>query len=268
MGKYMRKRSVGRTPAVELGVRTRARSAAVANAAAAGAAAEAPAPKRPRKQATARAEAEAEAAVRGNGGGASPGCCYLQLRSRRLFMSAGDVQCPVPPLPAVAVQRSVPSGEPVVEVAGMCSSTASSVDVVLAMAPARETSGGEAEEAHEDCKCDVESVVSDSAGCGRERRETTPSSRPSVDLSDEEWSQATDDDPKRHLGRTALATTATTTAVACRRARMPPTGEIEEFFGAAEKAQAERFAAKYNFDVERGLPLGAGRYEWTPVASG
>jgi len=25
---------------------------------------------------------------------------------------------------------------------------------------------------------------------------------------------------------------------------MPPAGEIEEFFGAAEKAQAERFAAK------------------------
>jgi hypothetical protein len=41
-----------------------------------------------------------------------------------------------------------------------------------------------------------------------------------------------------------LATTATTTAVACRRARMPPAGEIEEFFAAAEKAQAERFAAK------------------------
>lgn len=25
---------------------------------------------------------------------------------------------------------------------------------------------------------------------------------------------------------------------------------------------------RYNFDVARGLPLGAGRYEWTPVASG
>lgn len=151
MGKYMRKRSVGRTPAVELGVRTRARSAAVASTAAtAAAAAEAPAPKRPRKQATARAEAEAEAAVRGNGGGAAPaaGCCYLQLRSRRLFMPAGDVQCPVPPSPAAAVQRPGASGEPVEVVAGIsrCSSTASSVDVVLAVAPARETSGGEADE--------------------------------------------------------------------------------------------------------------------------
>ncbi|CAD6337251.1 unnamed protein product [Miscanthus lutarioriparius] len=264
MGKYKRKRSVGRTPAVELGVRTRARSAAVASAAAA------PAPKRRRKQATARAEAEA--AVRGNGGGAAPaGCCYLQLRScRRLFMPAVDVQCPVPPLlPAAAVQWPGASEEPVEpEVAGIsrCSSTASSVDVlVLAVAPARETSGGEAEEARENC--DVESVVvSDSAGCRRQRRETTPSSRPPVDLSDEEYSQAADNDPKRHLGRTALATT--TATVACRRARMPPAGEIEEFFGAAEKAQAERFAAKYNFDVARGLPLGVGRYEWTPVASG
>ena len=29
------------------------------------------------------------------------------------------------------------------------------------------------------------------------------------------------------------------------RARMPPAAEIEEFFAAAEKAEAERFAAKW-----------------------
>lgn len=158
MGKYRRKRkrSVGRTPAVDLGlgVRTRARSASVASASASAtaAAADAPAPKRPRKQATARAETEAEVAVRGNAGGPAPaGCCYLQLRSRRLFMPAGrEVHCPVPPFPAAAVQRFGASREAVEVGAGIsrCSSTASLVDVVLAAAApaAGERSGGEAEE--------------------------------------------------------------------------------------------------------------------------
>jgi hypothetical protein len=149
MGKYMRKRkrNVGRTtPAAEHGVRTRAQSDAVASTASAAAAA---APKRPRKQTT--------AAVTGNTrGAAAPGSCYLHLRTRRLqFLPGGEgegeVQRPVPPLPAAAAQRSssVASGEPE-EVAGSsrCSSTASSsVDVVvLAMAPASERSGDEAEE--------------------------------------------------------------------------------------------------------------------------
>jgi hypothetical protein len=147
MGKYMRKRkrNVGRTtPAAEHGVRTRAQSDAVASTASAAAAA---APKRPRKQTT--------AAVTGNtSGAAAPGSCYLHLRTRRLqFLPGGEgeVQRPVPPLPAAAAQRSssVASGEPV-EGAGSsrCSSTASSsVDVVvLAVAPASERGGGEAEE--------------------------------------------------------------------------------------------------------------------------
>lgn len=148
MGKYMRKRkrNVGRTtPAAEHGVRTRAQSDAVASTASAAAAA---APKRPRKQTA--------AAVTGNTSGAAPpGSCYLHLRTRRLqFLPGGEgegeVQRPVPPLPAAAAQRSsVASGEPV-EGAGSsrCSSTASSsVDVVvLAVAPASERSGGEAEE--------------------------------------------------------------------------------------------------------------------------
>lgn len=97
------------------------------------------------------------AAVTGNtSGAAAPGSCYLHLRTRRLqFLPGGEgegeVQRPVPPLPAAAAQRSssVASGEPV-EGAGSsrCSSTASSsVDVVvLAVAPASERSGGEAEE--------------------------------------------------------------------------------------------------------------------------
>lgn len=46
---------------------------------------------------------------------------------------------------------------------------------------------------------------------------------------------------------------------------MPPAAEIEEFFAAAEEAEAKRFASKYNFDVARGVPLDAGRFEWAPA---
>ncbi|TKW20325.1 hypothetical protein SEVIR_4G079400v4 [Setaria viridis] len=266
MGKYMRKRT-GRAPAGELaqvvvGVRTRSRSAAFASAAAA------PAPKRPRKQAAARAEVEVGAVTgRGDGGCAAAAGCYLQLRSRRLFMAAAaaEVRCSVPAEEKAALPGTTQSGatgEPVVVVTGMsrCSSTASSVDVVVAAA--RERSDGAAEvQAREDP--DVESSVSDSAGCGRERREATPSSRPPVDLSDEESSQAADD--QKHHRRMSL--NAATAAVAC-RARMPAEEEMEDFFASAEKAEAERFAAKYNFDVARGLPLDSGgRFEWTTVAA-
>jgi hypothetical protein len=75
------------------------------------------------------------------------------------------------------------------------------------------------------------------------RREATPSSRPPVGLSDEESSQAQAADEHRHRHR-GPSSAAATTAVAC-RARTPPAAEeIEEFFAAAEKAVAERFAAK------------------------
>ncbi|CAL5051777.1 unnamed protein product [Urochloa decumbens] len=265
MGKYMRKRA-GRAPAAELaqvvvGVRTRSRSAAFASAAAAGP----PAPKRPRKQAAERTEVEEVEAGHGDGGG-----CYLRLRSRRLFMAAvAEAPCPVPAEEKVAlpyVARSGASGEaPVVVVAGIsrCSSTASSVDVV---ATARERSGGATEARREES--DVGSAISDSTGCGRERREATPSSRPTADLSDEDSSQASlvaNDKEHRHGSSSANVTT----AGAC-RARTPPEEEIEAFFAAAEKAEVERFSAKYNFDFARGLPLDAagGRFEWTTVASG
>ncbi|CAN6164629.1 unnamed protein product [Urochloa humidicola] len=260
MGKYMRKRA-GRAPAAELaqvvvGVRTRSRSAAFASAAAA---AVAPAPKRLRKQAAAgRMEVEVEVAAAAAG-------CYLQLRSRRLFMAAAGEE-KAAALPAGAGRSGGASGEaPVVAVPGIsrCSSTSSSVDVVVATA--RERGGGATEVRREES--DVGSAVSDSAGCGRERREATPSSRPPpADLSDEDFSsQALDDHERRHRSSSANVTT----DVAC-RARTPPKEEIEAFFAAAEKAEAERFSAKYNFDFARGLPLDAagGRFEWTTVASG
>ncbi|CAL5043877.1 unnamed protein product [Urochloa decumbens] len=270
MGKYMRKRA-GRAPAAELaqvvvGVRTRSRSAAFASAAAAAPAG--PAPKRPRKQAAAHAEEEAG---HGDGGG-----CYLRLRSRRLFMAAAaEAPCPVPAeekaaasFPAGAASSRASGEAPVAVVAAgvsRCSSTASSVDVVVAAARVR--SGG-ATEARLREESDVGSAVSDSE-CGRQRREATPSSRPPADLSDEgsssQASLVANDKEHRHGSSSANVTPA---AVAC-RARTPPEEEIEAFFAAAEKAEAERFSAKYNFDFARGLPLaGGGRFEWTTVASG
>jgi hypothetical protein len=146
MGKYIRKSSsrgggTGTAPAVVVaGVRTRSRAAAAA----------APAPKRPRK---ARAEVEVDEGR----DGAEEGCCYLQLRSRRLFMVvvAADVAAASPetvpvaaaevgggeasPAVPLAVTGSTASVEAVVVAAGAsrCSSTASSVDA----AALRERSG-------------------------------------------------------------------------------------------------------------------------------
>jgi hypothetical protein len=81
--------------------------------------------------------------------------------------------------------------------------------------------------------------------CGTNfRREATPSSLPAVDyLSDLESSQATDEHRHKRCRRTPPATSTAAFHLQS-RARMPAAEEIEEFFAAAEKAQAERFAAK------------------------
>ncbi|XP_037456371.1 cyclin-dependent kinase inhibitor 1-like isoform X1 [Triticum dicoccoides] len=274
MGKYMRKCRAAAAAAgggkaapavvehrapVALGVRTRSRAAALN------------AKMRKQQQATTSTAARAvEDALLGRDGGDAAAGCYLHLRSRRLFMPASAAVDQLRGLGAdeEASTAGLPDSRPSVEaavVAGVsrCSSTASTaVDVA-----ARERSGDEAEQACE--SGDVESSVSDSECGGRDRRETTPSSRSPADLSDLESSQAADE--QKHKRRRYPATT-TTTAAPFRldleaRARMPPAAEIDEFFAAAEKAQAERFAAKYNFDVARGVPLNAGRFEWTPVAT-
>ncbi|KAM3209143.1 hypothetical protein ACQJBY_063688 [Aegilops geniculata] len=272
MGKYMRKCRTtaaggGRAaPAVvehrapvALGVRTRSRAAAL------------DAKMRKQQRATTSATARAvEDALRGRDGGDAAAGCYLHLRSRRLFMPAASAvvdQLRGRGVRDEASTAGLPDSGPSVEAtvgAGVsrCSSTASTAADVAA----RERSGDEAEA----CESrDVESSVSDSECGGRDRRETTPSSRSPVDLSYLESSQAADE--QKHKHRRCPATT-TTTAAPFRldleaRARMPPAAEIDEFFAAAEKAQAERFAAKYNFDVARGVPLNAGRFEWTPVAT-
>uniref|UniRef100_A0A0D9WN77 Cyclin-dependent kinase inhibitor n=1 Tax=Leersia perrieri TaxID=77586 RepID=A0A0D9WN77_9ORYZ len=86
------------------------------------------------------------------------------------------------------------------------------------------------------------SVVGDS-GFHRERRETTPPG----ESSDEESSHAAEDkQERRHRGRisTASATAIIDTPARMRSVRIPPAAEIEEFLAAAERAEAQRFAAK------------------------
>nr|BAK08028.1 predicted protein [Hordeum vulgare subsp. vulgare] len=267
MGKYMRKCRGGgkvapavvehRAPAA-LGVRTRSRAAA------------SDAKMRMKQRATSTSTARA---VLGRDGGDAAAGCYLHLRSRRLFMPASSVADRLRGRGAgeeastagLADYGSGHSVEPA-DVAGVsrCSSTASTaVDVA-----ARERRSGDEAEPCE--SRNVESSVSDSECGGRDRRETTPSSRSPGDLSYLESSQAAHE--QKHKRRRHPATTTTTTAAPFHldleaRARMPPAAEIDEFFAAAEKAQAERFAAKYNFDVARGVPLNAGRFEWTTVAT-
>ncbi|XP_047094762.1 cyclin-dependent kinase inhibitor 1-like [Lolium rigidum] len=259
MGKYMRRKR-GRAadgdgeaaPAAVVlggGVRTRSRSAAVVAGAN---------PAKRRKQ--------AEAATTATGSVEEAGC-YLHLRSRRLFMpvavaARGDLGVEEASTSRLA-NSSAPSGEAIAAGISRCSSAASS-------AAARERSDGEAEAC--ESRDDVETSVSDSECGARVWRETTPSSQPPVDdyISDLESSQATDEQThsKRCSRTRATTTTTNTTAFHLQpRARMPAAAEIEQFFAAAEKAEAERFAAKYNFDVALGLPLDAGRFEWTPVAA-
>lgn len=238
------------------GVRTRSRSAAVVAGAN---------PAKRRKQ--------AEAATTAAGPVEEAGC-YLHLRSRRLFMpvavaARGDLGVEEASTSRLA-NSSAPSGEAIAAGISRCSSAASS-------AAARERSGGEAESCPGLQACesrdDVETSASDSECGASVWRETTPSSQPeAVDdyISDLESSQATGEQRHSKRCRRTPATTTTTNTSAFHlqpRARMPAAAEIEQFFAAAEKAEAERFAAKYNFDVALGLPLDAGRFVWTPVAA-
>ncbi|KAJ0010318.1 hypothetical protein Pint_34433 [Pistacia integerrima] len=50
-------------------------------------------------------------------------------------------------------------------------------------------------------------------------------------------------------------------AVTVSAARMPSLVEIDEFFAATEKNEQKRFAEKYNYDIEKDVPL-EGRYQW------
>uniref|UniRef100_A0A0E0K5J1 Cyclin-dependent kinase inhibitor domain-containing protein n=1 Tax=Oryza punctata TaxID=4537 RepID=A0A0E0K5J1_ORYPU len=188
------------------------------------------------------------------------GSCYLQLRSRMLFMAPPRPAAPAARAPVVVEAVGAGNGAAPHVAAGLsrCSSTASSVDAA-------------AQDRSLACRSDVaeagsehvpEGSASDSgSGRDRERRETTPSSFLPGEVSDLESDLA---GQKRSR---PLPSSATASAQQATRPKMPPAAEIEEFFAAAEEAEAKRFAAKYNFDVVRGVPLDAGRFEWTPVVS-
>ncbi|KAH7835288.1 hypothetical protein Vadar_024718 [Vaccinium darrowii] len=79
-------------------------------------------------------------------------------------------------------------------------------------------------------------------------RETTPSSEISADTDELESSTATKP-PAASLRRRNPVT------------NMPPAAEIEAFFSAAERDDQKRFAEKYNYDVQKDVPL-EGRYQW------
>ncbi|WOK92206.1 cyclin-dependent kinase inhibitor 1-like [Canna indica] len=80
---------------------------------------------------------------------------------------------------------------------------------------------------------------------GQMRRETTPSSAVRIEESD--------------LESTAEAILSSKMANA-----MPAKAEIEEFFAAAEREQAQRFTDRYNYDVINDVPLD-GRFEWARI---
>nr|CAB3505060.1 unnamed protein product [Digitaria exilis] len=256
MGKYMRKcrgaageEVAGVEVTQVVGVRTRSRTAAAPAAAGGGVAKVAAAPRRKKPAAlTPPNVAAEEPAAGGEGGG-----CYIKLRSRTLFM-APPQQPPAPRAPGTAATAGA-AGQVAAIAPGLsrCSSTASSVD-----AGAQERSlacRSDAAEAGGDHILEV-SASNSGSGPDRERRETTPSSKAHGEVSD-----LGSDLAGQKNDRSSPATTSAAQLI------MPPADEIREFFAAAEKAEAERFAAKYNFDVVRGVPLAGGRFEWTQVVS-
>ncbi|XP_047061166.1 cyclin-dependent kinase inhibitor 1-like isoform X2 [Lolium rigidum] len=259
MGKYMRKcrGAVGdEVAAMEVtqavGVRTRSRAAAVAVAKRT----RRPLPPSPLRAASAAVAAAASPA----GGGQTGGSCYLKLRSRMLFMAP-------PPPSTPASNPKADAGHPVAPAAGLsrCSSTASSVDA-SSPAPHDRTLPCRSDAAGSDNVRQGSTSGNDNSESGRghrERRETTPSSR---QLPGE--SSDLESDLAGRSGSRSLPSALTNSQLqAAARARMPEAAEIEEFFAAAEEAEAKRFASKYNFDVARGVPLTAGRFEWSPAVT-
>ncbi|XP_047078141.1 cyclin-dependent kinase inhibitor 1-like isoform X2 [Lolium rigidum] len=261
MGKYMRKcrGAVGdEVAAMEVtqavGVRTRSRAAAVAVAKRT----RRPLPPSPLRAASAAVAAAASPA----GGGQTGGSCYLKLRSRMLFMAP-----PPPSTSAPAKGAEAGLGAPLPAGLSRCSSTASSVDA-SSPAPHDRTLPCRSDAAGSDNVRQGSASGNDNSESGRddhrERRETTPSSR---QLPGESSDMESDLAGRRGSRSLPSALTASQLQAAAARARMPEAAEIEEFFAAAEEAEAKRFASKYNFDVARGVPLSAGRFEWSPAVT-
>lgn len=232
-----------------VGVRTRSRAAAVAKRT-----------RRPLPPSPLRAASAAVAAAASPGGGQTGGSCYLKLRSRMLFMA------PPPSTSAPVKGAEAGLGAPLPAGLSRCSSTASSVDASSAAQDRTLPCRSDAAEAGSDNvrQGSASGNNSESGRDHRERRETTPSSRHLPGESSDLESDLAGRSGSRSLP-SALTTSAQLQAAA--RARMPEAAEIEEFFAAAEEAEAKRFASKYNFDVARGVPLSAGRFEWSPAVT-
>ncbi|THU60775.1 hypothetical protein C4D60_Mb07t16300 [Musa balbisiana] len=147
---------------------------------------------------------------------------YLQLRSRRLFMTFRRPRL-------LAANSAAYSTGPAVEGVSRCSSNVSG-DVVV-----DEQDG----EGLERLTCDFGSRRA-RIPCFLFGRETTHSRDARREASDRK-------------STTATSTSRTKTEV-----------EIEEFFAAAEREQAQRFAAEYNYDVIGDVPLD-GRFEWVRI---
>ncbi|KAG2661766.1 hypothetical protein PVAP13_1KG110813 [Panicum virgatum] len=230
MGKYMRKcrgaageEVAGVEVTQVVGVRTRSRTAAAPAPPAGGVAKVAPR----RKKALAPPNvAEGEPAAGGDGGS-----CYIKLRSRTLF-KAPPQQPSAPRVPVPAEAAGAGHGAAAL-VAGLsrCSSTASSLDV--GCQDRSLACRSDAAEAGGDHNMEV-SASNSGSGPERERRETTPSSRAHGEVSDLESDLA----GQKNNGQSSPATTSAPQLIT------PPADEIKAFFAAAEKAQAERFAAK------------------------
>ncbi|KAJ3700220.1 hypothetical protein LUZ61_003925 [Rhynchospora tenuis] len=165
---------------------------------------------------------------------------YLELRSRRLFMTpritrpsvnSANRRCNMSKLEASSGRLS------------RCSSTSSlaGVNSEKDIAECSNLRSRGAEVAN-----DQESSVGN-CECNRERRNVGPSSESKGQISDLE---SESDEKSRHRSSPVN--------------RMPSQTEIDDFFGVAEKAIRDRFTSKYNFDVEREMPL-EGRYEWVQL---
>ncbi|KAJ3695880.1 hypothetical protein LUZ60_001257 [Juncus effusus] len=186
-----------------------------------------------------KAAAMAKALVKKEAEGELEG--YLELRSRRLFMAPRITRAQ-----ASSGGRKSGGSTNAASFSGRisrCSSNGSK--------PVEKPEEESSEQLHlrsgdTEVTNDVESSACNSE-CRTERRETTASSEARGETSDLE-SEAGQKEKTNHRSNQA-------------RNKMPLQAELDDFFFAAEKAQQDRFASKYNFDVEKEKPL-EGRYDW------
>ncbi|KAJ4764880.1 Cyclin-dependent kinase inhibitor family protein [Rhynchospora pubera] len=164
---------------------------------------------------------------------------YLELRSRRLFMTPRIAR---PAVNSASRRCNISKMDASSGRLSRCSSTSSFAGVISDKDGA-ECSNFRSRDA--EVANDQESSVGN-CECNRERRDMAPSSESKGEMSDLESESGEKSRCRSHVDR------------------MPSQTEIDDFFGVAEKAIRDRFASKYNFDVEREMPL-EGRYEWVQL---